>query len=238
MLNKLKTIFIAKEPQIDIQSFKDIFELIKIQSPESICFHINLKYDLPYPFTSSVKFIELFLAEIQKKFNKKVYIIDFESKKFTALKQKFTNTSIEFVEITKENRKTISDKSFEISLPEIWIESDLRINLDTIKIHKHHFDQVYKGIIFNLINLLESSVAKKLKDNASDKDLSYLFETISKTSPFYTLTDARLVGISDEHSLFLKAKKLDKVIFSDEIKRVEREMSEELGLLLVPEYLD
>jgi hypothetical protein len=233
MLRKLRTVFLKKEPALNKEEAITQISLIHdLSEAAKICIKIPASREFPYPFSPSEELIQTIIDYIKSVNSAEICII---------------------TEILEQNTVSVKNPCkpvagfVEFKVSKLWLEADLRIVISNIQVHSHHFDKSYKGIVYNLHELLplnyykvkgvEKNIRTELFRSGIDQSLTDLWNTLKNQTPFYTLVDIRNVGITNEHSFFLHSYPCELgIVCSYNTVELERRICEKVGMPYYPQY--
>lgn len=250
---KIRTLFL-NEPGNVVFKENVIANISSQITPDvsSVAIKTNLGSVLSYPFSTSMQVLEQLIKVLRSQYKGKIYIIDSGNGEITfqtienRLRTIISNYDVTLIDVENTQLQEFSHQSYRVAVPKIWFDADLRICLTTIFTHVHHLDKAYHGLIAQLIGLVpRSCISFVTKTGNTRSILADGFDEYVKaveqnlhTLTMFALVDSRLVGMSNEHSFFLRAQKSDRIDFVRLSKENDKVWCEKAGLLYYPSYLE
>ncbi len=227
----LRTLFAAKEQRGDALLEIKALEIIntlheQLASSSYIAVKTNLLNEFPYPFRTSVELLELVLKELRAVYQGEVYFIEpcFKGKSWDTLSPEeqslLQRYNVHCVDGSKElvfiESKAAGTTFPGYYVPDRWVQAPLRVSFASPRIHRHHAVITYFGLVGSLVDIffLMEEAPVQLKKNEFIKlisiDIDAILEDIGtiveEKLPAYGINDSRMIGMTNEHSPFLRTK--------------------------------
>lgn len=198
----------------------------------------------PYPHTTDITTFSQFVTALRKKYSGTITLLEAEfadiawstsilADNFDLL---FTH-KLTLAQANKEIRHRISSSSHTFFLPKTWSDADIRISFTPAVKHIHHHNSWVHAGIYNVGTLLTENdenlgtIPKSTHTSLLETSFSRYYNAVlasHKQYPFYSVIDAREIGLTDAHDEIPQAKKGPGIFFGNDPKSVDTEFTASL----------
>lgn len=251
-MSRNKLIKIDTEKTYDYKNVStDIVQDIQkthLNTSKTITIKTNFLDRRVFPFSTSWDFFSTFIAKLREQFNGEILLLEpefIDSNWIEKLKHHLDflkRFNLQIVQTNREQRIPVILDNKEIVkrqvfIPYSWNDADLRISMANCILHRHHAIKRFMAGFYNISWLI----------TRTDKDFSYLrrnhyssfiesdfeeflFETkaVEKILPTYSIVDASMVGLSNEHLTTTKSKITDKIYYGKNMEKIDDEIKEDV----------